>query len=392
MSGVMEMAEEAWERGLGSVHDTLVCANHIEEDAIRLFINRTGEAEECSYCGRRKKVVELQVLMEYITDAIMHFYTDPANFMSYNSREGGYLGNVYDASELLNEHFELEIDGNALFNDIHDSLDLNRAWANEYEYHNDEADFRYESWVAFQNVVKHKSRFLFSSKRIFNFDDGVFSITEFLKLMGKQIRQMRMLTMLPKNTNLYRCRQHEHKDEVTGASHICSPRDEHAIYPNRMSPAGIPMFYGAFEPETAENETLDLANLDKPFYSIAEFKTRHELNLIDLSKVPAMPSRFEQRKWDVFYLIAFLRAFVHDFTKGIEKDGKIHIEYVPTQIITEYFRYEFSKAGAKPVDGIIYPSSKNRGKNACVLFMDHQQSLIDLEFIPASLKLRKLPI
>ena len=391
MSGVMEMAEEAWERGLGSVPDTLVCADHINDEAIRLFINRQGEVEECSYCGRRKKVLELETLMDYITDAIMHFYTDSANFMSYNSREGGYLGNVYDASELLNEHFELEIADTALFNDIHDSLDLNKAWANEYEYHNNEGDYRYESWLAFQNIVKHQSRFLFSSKRNFKFDDSAFSITEFLKLMGKQIRQMRMLTTLNKGARLYRCRQHEYKDEVTEAAHICSPSNEHAIYPNRMSPAGIPMFYAAFESETAENETLDLANRDKPFYSIAEFKTKHELTLIDLSKVPPMPSRFEQRKWDIFYLIAFLRAFVEDFTKGIEKDGKIHIEYVPTQIITEYFRFEFNKAGAHPIDGIIYPSSKNRGKNACVLFMNHYESLMDLEFIPTALKLRKLP-
>lgn len=392
MSGVMEMSEEAWERGIGSIPNTLLCADHIDDEAIRLFINRTGEVEECDYCGRRKKVIMLEILMDYITDAIMHFYTDPANFMSYNSREGGYLGNVYDASELLNEHFELEINDTALFNDIHDSFDLNRAWANEYEYHNDEGDYQYESWVAFQDIVKHKSRFLFSSKRIFKFDDGVFSINEFLKLMGRQIRQMNMLTTLPKNTKLYRCRQHEHADEVTEAAHICSPRNEQAIYPNRMSPAGISMFYAAFEPETAKIEALDLTNLDKSFYTIAEFKTKHVLNLIDLSKVPTMPSRFEQRKWDVFYLIAFLRAFVHDFTKGIEKDGKIHIEYVPTQIITEYFRFEFSKAGAKPIDGIIYPSSKSQGNNACVLFMDHQESLSDLQFNSTALKLLKLPI
>lgn len=391
MSGVMEMVERAWERGLGSVPDTFVCANHIDEKAIRLFINRTGEVEECSYCGYRKKVVELEILMDFITDAIMHFYTDPGNFMSYNSKEG-YLGNVYDGSELLNEQFELVINDNVLFKDIHDSIDFSRAWANEYEYYDDEADFRYEDWVGFQNIVKHRSRFLFSSKRNINFNSGVFSINGFLKLVGKQIRQMRMLTSLDKGIALYRCRQHEYKNEVTEAVHICSPRIEHAIYPNRMSPAGISMFYAAFEPETAENETLDPASLEKPFYSIAEFRTKNELNLIDLSKVPDMPSRFEQRKWDVYYLIAFLRAFVEDFTKGIKKDGKIHVEYVPTQILTEYFRYEFSKAGAKPIDGIIYPSSKNPGKNACVLFMDHETSLLDLKFNPAALKVRKLPI
>ncbi|WP_262486307.1 hypothetical protein [Galbibacter marinus] len=32
------------------------------------------------------------------------------------------------------------------------------------------------------------------------------------------------------------------------------------------------------------------------------------------------------------------------------------------------------------IDGILYPSSKIKGRNACVLFYDHKQSLNALEF------------
>lgn len=61
-------------------------------------------------------------------------------------------------------------------------------------------------------------------------------------------------------------------------------------------------------------------------------------------------------------------------------DGREHIEYVPTQIITEYFRYKFATKKIEKIDGIIYPSSKDRRMNACVLFMDHWESLDKLIF------------
>lgn len=389
MSGAMEEAMRAWERGLSSVPEKKVCSSHINDEAIRLFINRTGAREVCSYCGYSKKVVELEVLMEYITDSITHFYTDPANFLSYISSEGGYQGNVYDGSEILNEQMELEILGNELFNDIHESLDPFAAWSNEYEYKND-ADYKFENWINFKKVVKNKSRFLFSSNNIFKLNGTGFSVIGFLKEFGREIRRMKMIATLKTGTAFYRCRQHENIDDVKSAEDICAPKTKHAIFPNRMSPAGISMFYGAFQIDTAQKETIDYESLSKTYHSIAEFKTIKELNLIDLSLVPSMPSQFEQRKWNVYYLIAFLHAFVEDFTKGIDKDGHIHIEYVPTQVVTEYFRYEFNKVGSRKIDGIIYPSSKNKGFNACVLFMGHNKSLKELEFISSSLETFKI--
>jgi hypothetical protein len=51
-------------------------------------------------------------------------------------------------------------------------------------------------------------------------------------------------------------------------------------------------------------------------------------------------------------------------------DDKINIEYVPTQILGEYFRYVLPDIGMGSIDGILYPSSQNEGK-CCVLFMDN---------------------
>jgi hypothetical protein len=81
---------------------------------------------------------------------------------------------------------------------------------------------------------------------------------------------------------------------------------------------------------------------------------------------------------------------VEDLSKPISKNGREHIEYVPTQVVTEYFRYTYEDLTGGSLDGIIYPSSKLSKKNACVLFYDHQQSLDELDFLPAKLTTSKV--
>lgn len=316
----------------------------------------------------------------------MHFYTDPANFMSYESSEGGYLGNVYNGSELLDEQIELDINDTDLYNDIHESLDPTTAWANEYEYYNSEADFKMEQWEDFKDVVKSNSRFMLLAKQVFNIGSKTIDVKRTLDNIGKMAKQLNMVKVLPIGTILYRCRQHVLQNEVKKFEHIISPPDDKAMFPNRMSPAGISMFYAAFDFDTSYKETID--SVGGKYYTSAEFRNRRNLNILDLSS-KIMPSIFDQMKWKNYYTISFLNSFISDFTKSIVKDGRIHVEYVPTQIVTEYFRYVF-KFGKKSVDGIIYPSSKNKGRNACVLFFNHNDCQVELEMIPNSLKTKKI--
>lgn len=65
--------------------------------------------------------------------------------------------------------------------------------------------------------------------------------------------------------------------------------------------------------------------------------------------------------------------FISDFTKPIERSDREHIDYVPTQIVTEYFRHIFKLNDKTNIDGVIYPSSKNQGKKAIVIFADSKQ-------------------
>ena len=64
--------------------------------------------------------------------------------------------------------------------------------------------------------------------------------------------------------------------------------------------------------------------------------------------------------------LIFLHAFGREISKPIDQDDRIHIEYIPSQVVTEFFRdYAFSYGN---IDGIRYNSSIDGGGRNLVLF------------------------
>jgi hypothetical protein len=56
----------------------------------------------------------------------------------------------------------------------------------------------------------------------------------------------------------------------------------------------------------------------------------------------------------------------------IKKDSRVHIEYVPTQVFTEYVKYLYADDEEMPVQGIVYPSARIRGGVSVVLFYENK--------------------
>lgn len=390
MSRIMDEADRKWNLGINNIPDTYVCSNHVSESAIARFINYNSTSGYCNYCKRNKKVVPLAVLIERVMKVVGTYYTDPANFMIYESAEGGYQGNVYTAEEVLQEHLELEVD-NSLFKDFYASIDLAKPWADELEYYDSPADTLTYSWDYFKRLLKHRSRYFFNSVKDLASHDYKLLPEQILARIGATIKKFGLIKELPANSSIYRCRQHSLLDEsVQTFSGMTSPPNEYAIQPNRMSPAGISMFYGAFDERTAIEETLDRRNTELPHYTIAEFITKEALTIVDLSLIPQPPSVFDLDRKEDYYPLIFLNSFIDDLVSPIKRDEKVHINYVPTQVVTEYLRYPFSdELRPERINGLIYKSSKTDDK-ACVLFFDNQESTKSLESDPA--KYKHLPV
>lgn len=67
--------------------------------------------------------------------------------------------------------------------------------------------------------------------------------------------------------------------------------------------------------------------------------TAHQADRFDQHS--AAPSIFDPAGRVQYFGLRFLQQFVGDVTLPVELDGREHIDYVPTQVFTEYVRYAF---------------------------------------------------
>lgn len=364
--------------------EKFVCCNHIGDDGIKKFITTNSAIGKCDYCkdARDRKVISLDDLGEFMERAIRHYYDEAANALGYISSEGGYIGSHFDTYDLLWDELELDVENSVLQNDLVRVLP-DTVWCYADPYGLNESEELYYDWKYFKNVVKHKARYSFfyiEKVKEEGFAEYTVNISEILTEVAALIKKYKLIKKLPAGTVFYRCRQHRVPGEVATTKDIAAPPVASVTFSNRMSPAGIPMFYCGFEIDTAVSETVDQTNTTAPLYSVGKFSSIGEMKIVDFSALPPKPSIFDTAKQDDYYPITFLRKFVADLSQPVIKDGREHIEYVPTQIITEYVRYILSKEPKYRVGGIIYPSAKGRRKNACVLFLDNEESQKELQF------------
>ncbi len=360
--------------------DNLICIQHIDEKQIQSYIRKNYTPGICKYCGQNRKVIKIGKIVEFMEIGINSFYEDAANFLSYNSREGGYLGTTYNSYELIVDLIELETDDFKVSEDIINLVE-DKAWADRYLYQDDPADDQIFFWEYFKKIILEKSRFLFFDK----FESKEFhsqrNASEILKEIGRNITELRLIDTIPKGTRLFRSRQHKENEKISNLDEIVAPPQKYAIYPNRFSPAGISMIYTALEKETAVAETINVSDKAKPIISTAEFETLENISIINFNKIPPLPSIFNISKVKKYYKILFLRSLVRDFTKGVSKDGLEHIEYIPTQVVTEYLRFVFNNRKKNKVQGLLYPSKKKNGGNAMVNFWNNEECQKKLKLI-----------
>jgi len=134
------------------------------------------------------------------------------------------------------------------------------------------------------------------------------------------------------------------------------------------------MFYGATDVETCLAELCH--GPDETACTVGSFITARPFNVLDLTRLPPVPGTFSRpspMKMKRLEL-RFLHAFSHDISRPVERDELIHIEYVPTQVVTEYFRRAYRTKNGEPIQGILYPSAKRSASACCVLFFENEQT------------------
>jgi len=180
-------------------------------------------------------------------------------------------------------------------------------------------------------------------------------------------------------------RQHDVTLQITSADigALATPPTNLAKTSNRMSPAGIPMFYAAMDEQTAHLETA-MPDPNQTVTSIGRFELTEELRILNLAEIPDVPSLFDSDARHLRTGLTFMRAFADDLSQPIARDGREHIDYVPTQIVSEFFRLRFSHIPGH-LHGLSFRSSKDSHGICVCLFFTHDDFVKNSSVAPLRL-------
>ncbi|HYF76873.1 MAG TPA: HEPN-associated N-terminal domain-containing protein [Symbiobacteriaceae bacterium] len=98
---------EEQERGWASLGDKYVCDQCFDDYALTGFVQEHASSPKCDYCGRRSKrkpiAAPVDDVVEYIHQGVILDWGNPNDELPYETREGGFQGNVVDAYDLFQD-------------------------------------------------------------------------------------------------------------------------------------------------------------------------------------------------------------------------------------------------------------------------------------------------
>ena len=347
---------------------------HTDDYAIREFIEESKSETSCSYCDAESEepiAVSLYDLVEFIEEAVRtEWNTADDEGLPYDSGEGGYqLATPLSSWELLAEETDLEpANDDELLQHLADGLSAS-GWVQKDFYALSPFDRLRLGYDWFAEELKHSRRYFFGPGPTEEEDSDTVSPADLLELIGRTAEGLGLVREL--NDAIYRARPHAEGEQPDSARALGAPPVEFALSANRMSPAGISMFYGSLDAATAAAEAAGADPEESPAITVARFSALRPLRVLDLTELPEVPSAFDVARRDTRPQIAFLRHFVSKLREPVVRDRSEHVEYVPTQVVCEYLRSRFRCEDGNPVDGVLYSSVRHPGGTSLVLFADN---------------------
>ncbi|UKA55168.1 RES domain-containing protein [Arthrobacter sp. FW305-BF8] len=370
----MSGASESWladtERGYATL-DGAVCRAHITDNHLKEKLSAAVEddgAALCVLCSAGLAIVDLVPLTE-LQRHVMAVFTsvyEPAEKAGVPWDDGWQGAGISDPAEILYEVCEKAIDDQVFdsFVGVLEEAVLEQDWTENR--HPSSLDAAYWGWDQFEEDVRTRSRFIFPSSDVSSEFAAPGQRSEsFLQglLPYVEKEELGLVSIVPAGTLFYRGRLVSDDRSTLVSAADLGPAPAKLAAVNRMSPEGIPMFYGSATPETAIEEIATHGT--RNYARIGAFKSQKDLRVLDLTRDLNMPSLFAPDALDQFGVLQFFRKFAANVTAPMGPDDNPNLTYVPTQVITEFFRW----VPKTPIDGIKLRSAQN-GEDTFVLFLD----------------------
>ncbi|RYY05457.1 MAG: RES domain-containing protein, partial [Alphaproteobacteria bacterium] len=224
-------------------------------------------------------------------------------------------------------------------------------------------------WRRFREAILHRQRF---------FNDNA---KEFLAEIFNGIQNQSDIDNKPAfyrlapadDTTFYRARVVPNEDAfreiAKDTAGLMGPPPPSLRKAGRMNAAGIAVFYGATEKDTAVAEMRPAVD---SLISLAAFRVHRPINVLDLTRFTRAGKQL-----DIFAKNQMVRAtqwaFMQSFASEISQPilpGDEHLEYVPAQVVAEYLTSTSVRWRGNDVtpDAIIFRSAQREGgKNIAVM-------------------------
>lgn len=342
--------------------DRAACLAHFEGDDLLRTVKAEVTELSCDFCEKESAdgvspiAVSLEVIAATIINAVRRVYERAIDVL-YNDDD---FTTRYDTFEAVQELAGYDLDVEVL-EALRETF-VDELWCEEPSGLTHDV-LLMSSWETLRRQVMHHQRFVFMTRLAPEMDSlhgYTLSATALLESLGRAVEQTGILRTLPEGSQFFRGRPSPigTKSSILGAKDLGSPPVAKAAA-NRMSPAGISMFYGTEDLPTVLSELSAHHGGGSSEAQVGTFRALRNLVVVDLTSIP--PIRVFDGKLD-FRVVRFLQHFAQDLSRPVALDGSEHIEYVPTQVATEYLRF------ALGVDGIKFDSSLTGGANV-VLFV-----------------------
>lgn len=282
--------------------------------------------------------------------------------LGYCSAEGGYVGaSTWDTYDLLREEVELEFPRDrrdSLFQEILHRLP-DHLWCEIDPYSLDTHTALSMSWERFCKTIKFERRFFFHGADEDSHDS--YAPVSLLKTVAEVADNAGLITTFDPGTKLWRVGLLGRWRVI--AADFGPPPAEKALQSNRMNPAGIPMMYLASNPSTALRE----AKQERA--RVGQWQVVRPLRILDLRKLPEVPGFFSDEARGYRLILKFLHRFCRSIMQPIDRTERVNIDYLPSQVATEFFRdFPFQDG---PIDGVAYGSTVSSGWNVVLFAGQH---------------------
>jgi RES domain-containing protein len=345
---MMEQDEQGW-----SFTDDWVCHECVNDHALRAVIEANARPEaSCTFC-KTAVAAPLDVLLEAFVNGLETEYEDAIEGVSWDGREGGFQWDPkWETWELVSQ-FEDVLTGPGLLDAVIVSMH-ERTWV-EYNFAAPRVDQALMwGWREFCHAIKYETRYVFWLRK--HEDDSRYGAGEVpaarvLEEIGRLVESLGLVRPLPARSRFARSRRSSEDTSSWGATDL-GTTPVNSSKSSRMSPAGIPMFYGARDAATAIAEVGQAATTERIVYGW--FETSRRCEVVDFTHLGEPPSMFDGERASLRRPLLFLNAFVEEMREPSRKE-LAEINYVPTQVVTEYL---LRILGAdSDIAGLVYPSS-----------------------------------